>query len=62
MIFVALIKKAEIPKRHLCNYPLFIVNYQLNLYAHTESNRNQGNRNPSFYPLNYGRKQTLKRV
>ena len=25
------------------------------MYARTESNRNQGNRNPSFYPLNYGR-------
>lgn len=30
----------------------------LNLYAHTESNRNQENRNLSFYPLNYGRVRT----
>ncbi len=25
------------------------------VYAHGESNPNQRNRNPSFYPLNYGR-------
>lgn len=26
----------------------------LRLYTHTESNRNRRNRNPIFYPLNYG--------